>query len=233
MATIKVMSAGAVKTMVDAIGAEYEQATGNTLDLHFGTAGSLRDRLKGGETADVVFLPPAMIERLEIENVLVPGSRVDLGRTVTGVAIRAGAPVPDIATPEAFEEALVNARSVGYTDPGGRRLLRHLLPRSARTAGAGQGYGQERSPGPARGGRGAVGRRRPRRDRHHLHQRDPPVPGAQVIGPLPGDMHNVNTYSGAITYSCADREAAATLLQALTDPATRPRWVAAGLEPAF
>jgi hypothetical protein len=46
-------------------------------------------------------------------------------------------------------------------------------------------------------------------------------------------MHNVNTYSAGITLSCKDREAAATLLQALTDPESRPRWTAAGLEPAF
>jgi len=59
------------------------------------------------------------------------------------------------------------------------------------------------------------------------------VPGALVIGPLPGDLHNSNTYTAAIPQSAAAAEAAKALLQALSDPATRARWSAAGLEPAF
>jgi len=59
------------------------------------------------------------------------------------------------------------------------------------------------------------------------------VPGARVIGPLPGDLHNSNTYTAAIPKSAAAPEPAKALLQALSDPATRARWTAAGLEPAF
>ena len=59
------------------------------------------------------------------------------------------------------------------------------------------------------------------------------VPGARMIGPLPGDLHNSNTYTAAIPKAAAAPEAAKALLQALSDPATRARWSAAGLEPAF
>ena len=60
-----------------------------------------------------------------------------------------------------------------------------------------------------------------------------PVKGVKVVGPLPGELHNANTYTAAIPAGSASREAAAALLRALTDPATRARWSAAGLEPAF
>ena len=60
-----------------------------------------------------------------------------------------------------------------------------------------------------------------------------PVKGAKVVGPLPGELHNANTYTAAIPAGSAAREVAAVFLRALTDPATRARWVAAGLEPAF
>ena len=56
MPTIKVMSAGAVKSMVAALGAEFERESGTTIDYNFGTAGALRDRVKGGETADLVIV---------------------------------------------------------------------------------------------------------------------------------------------------------------------------------
>ena len=56
MPTIKVLSAGAVQSMVEALGREFERASGNTLDLNFNTAGSLRDRVKNGEAADLVIL---------------------------------------------------------------------------------------------------------------------------------------------------------------------------------
>ena len=92
MATIKIMSAGAVQAMVTAIGGEFEKATGHRIDFNFGTAGSLRDRLKGGEPADLIILPDASMEALDKGGALAPGSRTDLGRTVTGVVVREGAP---------------------------------------------------------------------------------------------------------------------------------------------
>src|SRR5471032_1011083 len=106
------MSAGAVKAMVVALGAEFERETGNKLDLNFGTAGSLRDRLKAGEKADLVILSESAIEALEKTGLFVAGSRTDLGRTVTGVVIKEGAAVPDISTLEAFKRALLKAKSV-------------------------------------------------------------------------------------------------------------------------
>ena len=60
-----------------------------------------------------------------------------------------------------------------------------------------------------------------------------PVKGAKVVGPLPGELHNANTYTAAIPAGSQNRAAATALLRALTDPATRERWTAAGLEPAF
>src|SRR5471030_2267644 len=111
------MSAGSVKAMVAALGAEFERASGNKLNLVFNTAGSLRDRIKGGEAADLVILSESLIASIDKLGLVVPGSITDLGRTVTGVVVREGAPLPDISTPEAFKEALLAARSVAYTDP--------------------------------------------------------------------------------------------------------------------
>ena len=60
-----------------------------------------------------------------------------------------------------------------------------------------------------------------------------PVKGAKVIGTLPGELHNSNTYTAAIMAGSGSREGAQALLARLTDPASRARWTAAGLEPAF
>ncbi len=117
MADIKVMSAGAVKAMVAALGAEFERASGTKIDYVFNTAGSLRQRIEEGETSDLVVLSESLIAALDKRGLIAPGTITDLGRTVTGVIVREGAPVPDISTPAAFKQALLDARSVAYTDP--------------------------------------------------------------------------------------------------------------------
>ena len=117
MAKIKVMSAGAVKSMVAALAGEFERETGNTVDLNFGTAGSLRERIKNGEAADLVILSESAIAELATLGIVVSSTVTDLGRTVAGVVIREGTKAPDISTPQAFKQALLNARSVAYTDP--------------------------------------------------------------------------------------------------------------------
>jgi len=230
---IKIMSAGAVESMVRALGAEFERETGNRLNLVFNTAGSLRDRIKGGEKADLVILPPSAIDALDKPGMFVPGSRKDLGRTVTGVAVREGAPAPDISTPDAFKQALLKARVVSYTDPkaGGSSgtffagLLQKLGIADAVNKNAILGKRGYEVAQAVADGRADIGTT--------FISEILTVKGAKVVGPLPGELHNVNTYTAAIPASTACPEQAKALLSALSSPVTAPRWVAAGLEPAF
>jgi molybdate transport system substrate-binding protein len=233
VAEIKIMSAGAVKSMVAMLGAEFERETGNKLHLNFGTAGSLRDRIKGGEVADLVILSESAIAELGKLGLVVPDSRADLGRTVTGVVVRDGAPLPDISTPEAFKRALLNAGTVAYTDPkaGGSggimfsALLQKLgiadeINKKAVLGKGGHDVAVSIAEGRAEFGTTFI-------------SEVLPVKGAKVVGPLPGELHNANTYTAAIHARAHDRALASDFLRKLTDPATRPRWTAAGLEPAF
>jgi molybdate transport system substrate-binding protein len=230
---IKVMSAGAVESMVTALGKEFERDSGNKLNLVFNTAGALRERIQGGEKADLVILSQSAIASLDRPGMFVPGSRTDLGRTVTGVAIREGAAVPDISTPEAFKQALLKARVVAYTDPkaGGSSgtFFAGLLERlgiaeavSKKTLFGKRGYEVAQA---VADGRAEICTT--------FISEILTVKGAKVIGPLPGELHNVNTYTAAIPAGSPSRDAATALLRALTNPATAARWTAAGLEPAF
>ena len=226
MADIKVMSAGAVKSVVSALGAEFERDSGNKLNLNFGTAGSLRERIKDGETADLVVLSESAIAELVKLGLVTVDSVVDVGRTVTGVVVREGGPVPDISTPEAFKQVFLSARSVAYTDPkaggSGGIMFSALLEKL--------GIAEEINKKAVLGksvaeGRAEIGTT--------FISEVLPVKGARLVGPLPGELHIANTYTAAIHAQASTRRGAEALLRKLTDPATRPRWIAAGLEPAF
>jgi molybdate transport system substrate-binding protein len=233
MPTIKVLSAGAVQSMVEALGQEFERASGNTLDLIFNTAGSLRDRVKSGEAADLVILSESIIAALDKSGMFVPGSIINLGRTVTGVAVREGAPVPDISTPEAFKQALLKAKTVAYTDPkaggSGGIMFAAMLQRL--------GIAEAVNKKAVLGKRGTEVARSIAEGRAEIGttfiSEVLPVKGVKVIGPLPGELHTANTYTAAIPAGSPNHATATALLRALTDPATRARWLAAGLEPAF
>jgi molybdate transport system substrate-binding protein len=232
-ADIKVMSAGAVESMVKALGGEFERTSGYGLNLVFNTAGNLRARFESGETADLVILPQANIATYEKQGLLVPGSVKDLGRTVTGVAVREGSAVPDISTPEAFKEALLKARGVAYSDPkaGGSSgtFFAGLLDQL--------GIADQVNKNVFLGKRGyevaqAVADGRVEIGTTFISEMLT-VQGVTVVGPLPGYMANVNTYTAAIPIASASRDAATALTRALTNSATAARWTAAGLEPAF
>lgn len=233
MASIKVLSAGAVQSMVTALGAEFERTSGHKLDLNFNTVGANRTKLEAGEVADLAILSESAIAALDKTGLFLPGSITDLGRTITGVVIKEAAPVPDISTPEAFKQALLKARSVSYSDPaaGG----------SSGTYFAGVleklGIAAAIKPKEVLGKRGfevaqAVADGRAEIGTTFISEALT-VKGVKVVGPLPGELHNANTYTAAIHAKSAAPEVARALLRALTDPSTRGRWTAAGLEPAF
>ncbi|HSP50493.1 MAG TPA: substrate-binding domain-containing protein [Pseudolabrys sp.] len=227
------MSAGAVQSMVEALGNEFERDSGNTLNLIFNTAGSLREHIVGGESADLVILSQSAIASLDKPGMFVPGSVTDLGRTVTGVAVREGAPVPDISTPDAFKQVLLKAKTVAYTDPkaggSGGIMFAAMLERL--------GIAEAVNKKAVLGKRGSEVARSIAEGRAEIGttfiSEVLPVKGVKVIGLLPGDLHTANVYTAAIPASSVSRAAATALLRTLTDPTTRARWTAAGLESAF
>jgi len=232
-ASLKIMSAGAVKVMLVALGADFERARGIKLDLNFGTAGAQGDRIKAGEATDLVMLSQSGIAALDKLNLLKVGSAIDLASTVTGVIIRDGAPRPDISTPDAFKQALIAAPSVAYTDPkaggSGGIMFAGLLDRLGIAEAVNKkavlckgGYDVA---GAVAEGRAALGTT--------LISEALPVAGLTIVGPLPGALNFKNMYSAAIHAGSTKTDAARACLNFLTDPATRPRWLAAGMEPAF
>jgi molybdate transport system substrate-binding protein len=233
VATIKVMATGAVESMVRQLGPQYEKQSGHALELNFGTAGNIRGRFDGGEATDLIVLPAAMIEALAKSGAVLADSVTDLGRTVTGVAVKQGAPVPDISTPEKFKAALIAARGVSYSDPaaGGSSgknfagLIDKLgiaeeIGRKAVLGKRGYEVAQAVVDGRAELGTTFISELMT-------------VPGVNIIGPLPGELYFANTYTAAIPAKSARPAEARGLLRVLTDPASRGRWTAAGLEPAF
>ncbi len=233
MPTIKVLSAGAVRSMVEAIGPEFERASGHKLDVVFAPAFAQRERIVNGETADLVIVSQSIVAELEKLDLVVAGSARNLGRTVTGVIVPEGAPAPDISTVEAFKQALLAAKSVAYTDPkaGGSGgimfagLLRKLGIAEVVNAKAVLCKGGLDVSTTIAEGRAAIGTT--------FISEALPVKGVKIVGPLPGPLHNTNVYTAAIHKAAVARDGAAAFLRALTDPATRARWSAAGLEPAF
>ena len=116
-AEIKVLTTGAFKQVVVALIPEFEKATGHKVVLDNGTVGQLQKRVDDGETFDVLVLSPKGIEDYIKSGKIVAGSNANLAKVGVGVMVKEGAPKPDISTVEAFKQALLKAKSVGYIDP--------------------------------------------------------------------------------------------------------------------
>jgi len=231
-AELKVISAGAVRGVIGGMIDDYARLSGHTFKFTVGSTGRLREIIASGEPADLIIAAAPLMAELEATGRMMPASRVDIGRIGLGVVIREGAAPPDVSTPEALRQALVNAKSIAYTDPklGGTSYV-HLM-KIADTFGiteivAGKGVH-------ATGGNDAAAKVAAGQAElaivliSEIHAKD----GAKLLAPLPEPLQLWTIYSAAIPASSAEPDHARALIAALTAPAMRPRWIAAGWQPA-
>lgn len=229
MATIKVMSAGAVEGPVSELAPEFTRTTGPEVELSFSTVGAHRERFVQGEKTDVIILSFPAIEGLEKEGRLVAGSRADLGRASCGVAVRDGMMMPNIATVEAFKRMLHNAGSIAANDPahGGSSgiYLADLLKRmelydEVKPKLVLCKTGRECALALIRG-EAEIG--------ITFTSEFIAVPGTRVVGTFPKEIEYVNGYAGAIARNAA-MEPAKAFLSFLTSPSSKERFKSFGLE---
>src|SRR5665811_2312325 len=100
-AELKVLSGNGAKAAVRELCSQFERATGNKIDLRFEVNSDLKKKIDAGESFDVAVLNPPVIDALIKDGKIVAGSRADIGRAGLGVAVRAGAPKPDISSVDA------------------------------------------------------------------------------------------------------------------------------------
>jgi molybdate transport system substrate-binding protein len=187
----------------------------------------MTNRLKGGETVDVVILSASSLDELIQAGRVVPGSRVDLARSGIGVAVRSGAPKPDISSGETVKRALLNAKAIAYsTGPSGIYLASlfermgiadQLKPKLRRVQGEPAG--------------GVVARGEADLAFQQVSELLP-VAGIDLVGPLPPDIQKITTFSAGICVGAKEPDAAKALIHFLTAPAAAPVIRKKGMEPA-
>lgn len=116
-ADIKFLCATIMRPVMEEVLKTFESSTVHKVTVEYGTAGALRERIRKGEEADLTILPQPMIDALQEEAKLMPGSKVVVARATVSVAVRAGAPKPDISSVAAFRRSLLAASSIAYADP--------------------------------------------------------------------------------------------------------------------
>jgi molybdate transport system substrate-binding protein len=118
-AELNLLVGGAMREPFEEVAQAYEKRTGNHITMTVDNTGALQRRVRAGEKADLILLASQGMDALEKENRIVAGTRVDLGRAVMAVVIRANAQAPDLRTADALKRALLSARAVALTDPAG------------------------------------------------------------------------------------------------------------------
>jgi len=230
-ADVKVLATTAMKAALDALAPRFARDTAHTPRIAYGPSGALAKRVADGEAGDLVILAGG-IDELIRQGRVVPASRTDVARARIGVAVRKGAPKPDISSPEAFRRALLAARSVAFAGPasGGASgvYLVGMLERLGIAAEVNANAKFARG-GPdgmvsalVAAGEAEIG----------LQQISEimSVDGVELVGPLPDGLQSVTVYAAGVLTKAEQPDAAGALVTFLRTRAAGAVFRARGLE---
>jgi len=189
-------------------------------------------RLEGGETADVMILSRPGLDSLSQQGRIVSGSEATLASSGVAVAVRSGAPRPDISTAEALKQTLLACKCISYTHPdaGGASGV-YFAKLIERMGIADEMKAKTRYP-PSGGFSAAL---LVTGEAELAVQQKPElmcVAGAEIVGLLPGDLNIVTVFAAGISSDCSDTRAAQALIATLQSPEAKAVFRAKGLDPS-
>jgi molybdate transport system substrate-binding protein len=229
---INVVTSGAFTAAFLELVPIYERETHNKLVTGFGpsmgtTTNAIPVRLNRGEAIDVVIMAAPGLEPLIKEGKIRPGSRVDLVQSLIGMAVKTGAPKPDISTVEALKRTLLAAKSIGYSDSASGVYLSTVLFPKLGVWDQIKSKSRKIEADPV-GGFVATG------DVEIGFQQISelrPVKGIEIVGELPPGAQVVTVFAAAIPITSKQPEAAKALIQWLASPSAHAAIKKSGLEP--
>lgn len=218
----------ATRQVLAELAAAHERRSGVAVEIESVGGVDAAKRVQSGEPFDVVFLASEAIDKLIAGGGVIAGSKVDLVRSPVAVAVRAGAPHPDISSEDAVRRAVLAAPTVGYsTGPSGVALLR-LFERWGIAAEL-QGRVVQAPPGVPVGalvarGEVALGFQQLSELMH--------LEGIALVGPLPGAIQIVTTFSAGVCTASQQGEAVRGMLEFMASPEAAQAKRRHGMEPA-
>ena len=227
-AEIKVASTQATEEAYKELVAQFEKSTGHKVTTYYSGTLNVQKRIADGEPYDLIIMAgPAIDDQIKLGKA-VAGSRVDFAQSGTGMAVKKGAPKPDIGSVDAFKKALLVAKSVGYsTGPSGIYLLSvfeklgiaEQMKGKLKQTPSGVFVGTLIATGETEVGFQQIS--------ELVH-----FDGIDYVGPLPGDLQRMTMFSTGIHAGAKQAEAARALVKYITAPAAAPVIRKHGLEPA-
>ena len=228
-AEIKVLSVVPLKTSLDELGPQFERATGHKLAITYDGSSQLKRKFEANEPFDVALIYPELIEELLKQGKLAPDVRADVAIVNVGVAIKKGAPKPDLSTVDAFKRTLLNAKSISHSTEGASGVyFQGLIQRL--------GIAAELKPKlrPVDGGNHVVGP--VAKGEVEIAVITIPFifldPGAELAGPLPKELQHPVIYTASLSSAAKQPDAAKAFIKHLTTPAAAAVIKSKGLEPA-
>jgi molybdate transport system substrate-binding protein len=227
-AELKIFGSRVTKVIVGELGPQFEKVTGYTPVVTADVAQVMKRRIEAAEPFDLAVLVDFQIDDLIRTGKLVADSRADIMSSGIGVAVKRGAPKPDIRTVEAFKQALLKAKSVTYLKEGAstihlRKLFVQLGIADAIKAKAIETDGETVSELVADG-------------KVELGLIVTPnimsVPGAELVGPLPKEIDSIVMFTAGVSAASPNQQAARELIKLLKSPEAKPVIQAKGNDPA-
>jgi molybdate transport system substrate-binding protein len=229
-AEIKVLSAGGIRPPLEQLAAQFERASGHKVAITFMGGPAVKQQIERGAAFDVAVAAANVIDDLTKAGKLA-AARTDVARAGVGVAVRAGAPKPDISSVDAFKRALLNAKSVAYAKDGtGGMHFQSVLQRL--------GISKEMEPkiratsaaDPANSATVLVAR-------GEVEMSVATVatlirPEVDFVGPLPAELQSYIHFTAALGSSAKEPKAGADFIRFISAPAAAAAFKAKGMEPA-
>jgi molybdate transport system substrate-binding protein len=226
---VRVLASNGVQGALNDIIPQCEHAIGHPLAVEFGTTATLKPRIEGGEAFDFTVLTSEAIDALIKEGKVAADSRANVARAGIGIGIRAGAPKPDVSTPEALKKTLLNAKSITYAAAGASRpptdkmlaamgITDALKSKTLLLAGA------EETSAAVRDGKADI--------LITLISEIVSAKGLELAGPLPKEFQTYISFAAGVSPNAKNGEAAKTAVKFLTGPKAAAAYKAKGMEPA-
>jgi molybdate transport system substrate-binding protein len=228
---LRVLCAGAAEGLVAALQDRFADETGTTVLGRFGAVGAMKEALLGGEPCDVMIVTEALVDALAASGELRGDTRADLGRVRTGVAMRDGATLPDIATAMALRRSLLAADALYFPDPERATAGIHFVKVLRRLGIHDEVATRCRAfPNGATAMRELADIRSPRAlgctQITEIHYTN----GVRLAGPLPDEFELSTVYTAAVARQCARPELARRFIELLSGAQSRALRLAGGFE---